>query len=91
MEVTNLSWSLNLVEAFGKLQRSSPLAARLSFFPRHLEQPRKFLSLNHSKRRNQWVGTFKHYDLRTSLEVAELNTRSSEDLGAKTRKIENIN
>ena len=35
------------------------------------------------------MGTFKHYDLRTSLEVAELNTRSSEDLGAKTRKIEN--
>jgi len=35
------------------------------------------------------VGTFKHYDLRTSLEVAELNTRSSEDLGAKARKIEN--
>ena len=31
------------------------------------------------------MGTFKHYDLRTSLEVAELNTRSSEDLGAKTR------
>ena len=35
------------------------------------------------------MGTFKHYDLRTSLEVAELNARSSEDLGAKTRKIEN--
>ena len=35
------------------------------------------------------MGTFKHYDLRTSLEVAELNTRSSEDLGAKLRKIEN--
>ena len=35
------------------------------------------------------MGTFKHYDLRTSLEVAELNTRSSEDLGAKARKIEN--
>ena len=35
------------------------------------------------------MGTFKHYDLRTSLEVAELNTRSSEDLGAKTRIIEN--
>ena len=35
------------------------------------------------------MGTFKHYDLRTSLEVAELNTRSSEDLGVKTRKIEN--
>ena len=35
------------------------------------------------------MGTFKHYDLRTTLEVAELNTRSSEDLGAKTRKIEN--
>ena len=35
------------------------------------------------------MGTFKHYDLRTSLKVAELNTRSSEDLGAKTRIIEN--
>ena len=35
------------------------------------------------------MGTFKHYDLRTSLEVAELNTRSSEDLGSKARKIEN--
>ena len=35
------------------------------------------------------MGTFKHYDLRTSLKVAELNTRSSEDLGAKARKIEN--
>ena len=35
------------------------------------------------------MGTFKHYDLRTSLEVAELNTRSSENLGAKTRIIEN--
>ena len=35
------------------------------------------------------MGTFKHYDLRTSLEVAELNSRSNEDLGAKTRKIEN--
>ena len=35
------------------------------------------------------MDTFKHYDLRTSLEVAELKTRSSEDLGAKTRKIEN--
>ena len=35
------------------------------------------------------MGTFKHYDLRTSLEVAELNTRSSEDLGAKTRIIKN--
>ena len=35
------------------------------------------------------MGTFKHYDLRTSLEVAELNARSSEDLGAKTRKVEN--
>ena len=34
------------------------------------------------------MGTFKRYDLRTSLEVAELNTRSNEDLGAKT-KIEN--
>ena len=34
------------------------------------------------------MGTFKHYDLRTSLEVAELNNRSNEDLGAKT-KIEN--
>ena len=32
------------------------------------------------------MGTFKHYDLRTSLEVAELNTRSNEDLGAKTIK-----
>ena len=35
------------------------------------------------------MDTFKRYDLRTSLEVAELNTRLSEDLGAKTRKIEN--
>ena len=35
------------------------------------------------------MGTFKHYYLRTSLEVVELNTRSSEDLGAKIRKIEN--
>ena len=35
------------------------------------------------------MGTFKHYDLRTGLEVAELNTRSSEDLGAKAREIEN--
>ena len=32
------------------------------------------------------MGTFKHYDLRTSLEVAELNTRPNEDLGAKTKK-----
>ena len=31
------------------------------------------------------MGTFKHYDLRTSLEVAELNSRSNEDLGAKTK------
>ena len=32
------------------------------------------------------MDTFKHYDLITSLEVAELNSRSIEDLGAKTIK-----